>query len=130
MRFKVKTDTAMWMVVILYAVYAVISKDLIVVTGGIILLGFWMSKKDLYYEVNKNTLLIYRIFGRTEISLKDISTVSDPIPVIYKLNPRPGTISVYNQYNREIKICPVNKIDFAKAISKLNRKIKIEIKGY
>lgn len=129
MIYKVKINSALSFVVIVYILYLIKNFDIYAFIGGIFLISTIICFSDLYYKIENGNLIIFKIIGKKNIKIRDIEIVTDPVPVMHRLNPRSGTIAIYNKSKKRFHICPDKQVDLVKEIKKLNRKANINLKS-
>lgn len=129
MKYKVKMNLALLFVVIVYILYLIKSFDIYAFIGGLLILSMIICFSDLYYKIENGNLIIFKIIGKKNIKIKDIEIVTDPVPVMHRLNPRSGTIAIYNKSKKRFHICPDKQVDLVKEIKKINKKANIKVKS-
>lgn len=128
MKFKVRPNVAMYFIFIVYAIYTINNFNLMVLIAGILFYILWYCCSDAYYKIEKGNLIVSRIIGRKEIRIKDINAIIDPIPVLHRLNPRPGTLAIYREKKR-LHVCPKDQVGFVKALQKANKKMNVKVES-
>ena len=129
MKYKVKVNSALVFVIMVYIFYLIKGFNIYAFLGGILILSIIMCFSDLYYKIEKGNLIIFKIIGRKNIKIRDIEVITDPLPVMHRLNPRSGTIAIYNKSKKRFHICPDKQIELIKEIKKLNKKANINLKS-
>ena len=95
MKFKIRLNLAMCYVLLVYIYYIMKNFSSVAFVGGALFFIGWICVSDLYYKIEKGNLIVYRVIGAKQIRVRDINALIDPIPVMHRLNPRPGTLSIY-----------------------------------
>lgn len=127
MKFKVRINLAMFYIFLVYIYYIIKNFNSITfVVGALFFIG-WFCVSDLYYRIERGNLTAYRVIGSKEFRMKDIVALIDPIPVMHRLNPRPGTLSIYYNENKRFNLCPKDQVGFCNAMHLANKKIKIDV---
>jgi len=127
MKFKIRINLAMCYVFLVYLYYIVKNFSSIAFVGGILFFIGWFCVIDLYYLIEKGNLIAYRIIGSKTFRMKDIIALIDPIPVMHRLNPRPGTLSIYYNKTKRFNVCPKDQAGFCNAMHLANKKIKVDV---
>ncbi|PRR80294.1 hypothetical protein [Clostridium vincentii] len=133
MKYKIRLNLAMVYVFLVYIYYIVKNFTNIAFLGGILFFIAWFCVIDLYYSIEKGNLIAFRIIGSKTFRMRDVVALIDPIPVMHRLNPRPGTLSVYysgnKNVNKRFNVCPKDQAGFCNAMFLANKKIKIDVKS-
>jgi len=127
MKFKIRLNLAMCYVLLIYLYYTIRNFNSIVFVCGALFFIGWICISDLYYIIEKGNLVAYRVIGAKQIRLKDITVLTDPMPVMHRLNPRPGTLAIYYGERKKLHVHPKDQAGFSKAMSSGNKKMTINI---
>jgi len=129
MKYKVRLHMAMSYVLLVYLYYMIKNFNSIAFVVGVLFFIGWICVSDLYYKIERGNLIVYRIIGAKSIRVRDIVALIDPIPVMHRLNPRPGTLSVYYDEKKRLNVYPKDQVAFSKAMQSANKKIRVDVKS-
>lgn len=129
MKYKVRLNLAMSYILLVYLYYIIKNFNSIAFVIGVLFFIGWICISDLYYKIEKGNLIIYRLIGAKEFKVRDIIALVDPIPVLHRLNPRPGTLAIYFSDKKRLNVYPKDQVGFANAMHLANKKINVDVKS-
>jgi len=129
MKYKVRLHMAMSYVLLVYLYYIIKNFNNIAFVAGVLFFIGWACVSDLYYKIERGNLIVYRIIGAKSIRVKDVIALIDPIPVMHRLSPRPGTLAVYYADKKKLHVYPKDQVAFSKAMQSANKKIRVDVKS-
>lgn len=130
MKYKVRLNIAMSYVLLAYIFYMFKNFNSIVLVAGIIFFSAWFCLTDRYYLIERGNLIAHRIIRSKEVRIRDINALIDPIPVMHRLNPKPGTLAIYyNERKKRLHVCPKDQVGFCKAMQAVNKKMIVDVRN-
>lgn len=129
MKFRVRLNLAMSYILLVYIFYIISNFNSIAFVAGVLFFIGWFCLSDLYYTIERGNLIVHRIVRSKQIRVRDINALIDPIPVMHRLNPRPGTLAIYyNDRKKRLQVCPKDQVGFCKAMQSANKKMIVDVK--